>query len=106
MDNQQQQQQLLLLSMMMVLTGIMILLLHQNENGPTFNKMRYRAPIAYLQLHGAWSLASWGDIECREYLRFTKTEIQQLIIHFQLDNGDNTFRVEGLRYTVTPEQAI
>ena len=44
----------------------------------------YRPPIAYTSR--TWSLdnSSWGDIDCREFLRFTRSEIAQLPIQFDL----------------------
>ena len=99
-SQQQQQQQLLVVAIIIVLTGLVTILLHQKKNNTT---SRYRAPIPYVQSGGTWSLDCWGDVECREYLRFTKAEVQQLIIHFGMGAQ---FRSEGLKYAVTSEQAL
>jgi len=98
MNNLQQQQQLLLLTIIMALTGIVVVLSRK------FVSTRYRAPIPYL--NRAWSLALWGDVECREYLRFTKAEIQQLIVHFNIGPPDQPLYIEGLTYAVTSETAL
>ena len=100
MNNLQQQQQLLLLTIIMVLTGIVVVLSWKFVSTST----HYHAPISYL--NRAWSLALWGDVECREYLRFTKAEIQQLIIHFNIGPPNQPLYIEGLTYAVTLETAL
>lgn len=41
-------------------------------------------PFTYSYISKEWSLDSsgWGDTECKEYLRFNKTEIATLVVHF------------------------
>jgi len=90
MNIPQQQQQLLVLTIMIALTGKVAVLRRK------FVSTRYSALIPYL--NRAWSLALWGDIECREYLRFTEAEIQQLITHFHMGPPDQPLHVEGLKY--------
>jgi len=84
---------------MIALTGIVVVLSRK------FVSTRYCAPIPYA-INRAWSLALWGDVECCEYLRFTKAEIQQLIIHFDIEPPDQPLYLEGLKYAVTSETAL
>ncbi|KAF8423806.1 hypothetical protein EV426DRAFT_601257 [Tirmania nivea] len=53
------------------------LLLASVSNSADYPRYRYRPPLAYEQ--ATWTLL-WGDIECREYLRFTRAELAQLLV--------------------------
>lgn len=50
---------------------------------------RYRS-ISYVLQNWSLQNSGWRDTECREYLRFTKAEIAQLISHFELDSDTFT----------------
>ena len=51
----------------------------------TTNLLPRNLRIGYTQCTWTLSSAGLGDIECREYLRFTRAEIARLVLHFGLD---------------------
>ena len=70
-------------------------------------RYRYRLPISYARQQWSLELSGWGDTECREYLRFTKAEIAQLLLHFDFQ-GSEIFinRLKNLRCPATGEHAL
>ena len=54
---------------------------------PAHHRYRYRLPISYVSKQWSFDSPGWGVYtEYREYLRFSKTETGELVLHFQLDS--------------------
>ena len=66
----------------------------------------YRPPTAYDKKNWSLADAGWGDIECLEYLRFSRVEITELIRHLGLAEWvDNAVKIPG-GYTRCTEQGL
>ena len=71
------------------------------------SKSQSTHPIAYTKRQWSISSSGWGDVECREYLRFTKSEIEMLIVHLKLSEWVNCRApIRRNRYVATPELAL
>lgn len=69
------------------------------------NHQPHDQPVVIYERH-VWSLegSGWSDAECVEYLRFTRVQIAQLIIHLQIERFAQLRH--SCRYTVSAEQAL
>ena len=72
---------------------------NQNAAISMLYEPRYRPPLP--PPHHDFTLDQFTEVECREYFRFTQTEIQQILPYLRLDEI-----VYQHRYTATPEVAF
>ena len=82
------------------------LTLRKNARKKIRERYRYRLLINYTRRRWSLELSTWGDTECREFLRFTKAEIRELVLEFDLNSQDfmNTMKYSG--YPATGEKAL